>query len=69
MVEFDTFAARMENLNSVIPKPIVYPAGYAEFVEKKDGERDWKAGKVFFLGEGSGEALEKGASPVEVTWR
>ena len=54
MLQFESYAARMEHLRSVLPCPIIFPDGLDPFVREKDLGTDWKKGRTFFLSEHNG---------------
>jgi hypothetical protein len=53
-LQFNSFEERMENLQSVAQRPIVYPDGLVKFIQSGDRTSDWDKGKVLFLRERDG---------------
>ena len=62
VLQFDSYAARMEHLRAVLPCPIIFPDGLDAFVREKDIGTDWNKGKVFFLSERNGMGFPIGST-------
>ena len=62
VLQFDSYASRMEQLRSALPCPIVFPDGLDQFVREKDVGADWKKGKEFFLSERNGTGFPLGST-------
>ena len=62
MLQFDSYAARMENLRAVLPCPVIFPDGLDPFVREKDIGTDWSKGKTFFLSERNGLGFPPGST-------
>jgi hypothetical protein len=62
ILQFDSYAARMEHLRAVLPCPVIFPDGLDAFVREKDIGTDWSKGKTFFLSERNGMGFPLGST-------
>jgi len=76
-LQFDSFLDRMANLQAVARRPILYPAGFVNFIQTKDHKSDWDKGTEFFLSERNGspvgsttrDDLTSSFRALDLTWK